>query len=83
MAYVPSVTCRARVHHHLAGIVLVATTLLASAGARAESAFDDFAPLTIRVYDLGGIDSTRLAAALIDVSRPRPARTQARRSLEP
>jgi len=44
----------------------LAATVLASSAVLAETGLDTLEPLSVRVYDFGGVDSARLANALVD-----------------
>jgi hypothetical protein len=52
--------------HVLVAIVAALAVLLASPAAVAQTALDESDPLTVRVYDLGGVESAGLAHALRD-----------------
>lgn len=66
MAHRPLRTRQACARLWLAGAALTLIAQFASPRAWAGSAFDDFDPLTVRVYDLGGVDAARLAEALVE-----------------
>ena len=63
MAYSQLLRRGARERRWIPG-ALIATTFLAPTAARAEPIRDEPAPLAVRVYDLGGVDSAALADAL-------------------